>query len=130
MRVVAGSARGRRLESPPGSAVRPTSDRVREAVFNALVSLEAQEGLVVIEGASVLDLFAGSGAMGVEALSRGADHVVFVDQARSVLDVARRNAVACGFEDRAELVCADALAYLGRKRGDANDPGHEPLPTL
>jgi 16S rRNA (guanine966-N2)-methyltransferase len=77
MRVIAGTARGRRLVAPTGSSTRPTSDRVREATFNALGSL----GVVV--DATVLDLFAGSGAMGIEALSRGAAHATFVDQDRA-----------------------------------------------
>src|SRR5439155_576656 len=73
VRVVAGSAKGRRLQAPPGRDVRPTSDRVREAVFSSLASMEA------VEGASVLDLFAGTGALGIEALSRGAATATFVD---------------------------------------------------
>ena len=115
MRVVAGSARGRRLVAPPGAAVRPTTDRVREAVFNALHSLGA------IEGAVVLDGFAGSGALGVEALSRGAGHVVFVDPDRSARDAVHTNVAAIAGTDRAEVradrverVLADA-ATAGRR---------------
>src|SRR5262245_65746565 len=85
MRVVAGSARGIRLDGPPGRSTRPTSDRVREATFNALGSL----GLV--EGSVVLDLFAGSGAMGIEALSRGARRATFVDNDPSALESIRTN---------------------------------------
>jgi 16S rRNA (guanine966-N2)-methyltransferase len=106
MRVVAGSARGRPLEAPPGRAVRPTTDRVREAVFNALNSMGA------IEGATVLDLFAGSGAMGIEALSRGAASATFVDRSRSALEVVRRNLARAGLADRAEVVQAESLAFL------------------
>ena len=73
MRIVAGSLRGRKLSTLTGTDVRPTGDRVREAVFNALGSMG------VIEDATVLDLFAGSGALGLEAISRGAKHVTFVD---------------------------------------------------
>lgn len=73
MRVVAGSARGRQLRAPAGTATRPTSDRVREAMFSMLGSLDA------VEGATVVDLFAGSGALGIEALSRGAASATFVD---------------------------------------------------
>ena len=76
MRVVAGTAGGLRLVAPPGRETRPTSDRVREATFNALGSLGA------IEEARVLDLFAGSGALGIEALSRGAQHATFVERDR------------------------------------------------
>lgn len=82
LRVVAGSARGLRLDVPSGTTTRPTSDRVREAVFNALDSLGA------VEGARTLDAFAGSGALGIEALSRGAEHVTFCEvdpKARAVL---------------------------------------------
>lgn len=106
MRVVAGSARGRRLVAPKGNDVRPTGDRVREATFNALGSLDA------LADATVLDLFAGSGALGVEALSRGAAHVTFIDAARDALEAVRTNLAACDLGDRATVVRADALAYL------------------
>jgi len=104
--VVAGALRGRRIESPPGDAARPTSDRVREATFNALESLGA------IEGARVLDLFAGTGALGIEALSRGAAHVTFVEQDRRVLAVLRRNIDALDLADRADVVVGDAARFL------------------
>lgn len=107
MRVVAGSARGRRLRAPGGDATRPTSDRVREAVFNALGSLGA------VDGATVVDLFAGSGALGIEALSRGAASVVFVESDRRVCSVITENLDALGFADRATVVARpvdDALA--------------------
>ena len=104
MRVVAGELRGRRLLSPPrGSEVRPTADRVREALFSILGD---------VEGALVLDLFSGTGALGIEALSRGAGRAVFVD---SQIGPVQRNVTALGLEDRAELVRSDALAYLGRE---------------
>jgi 16S rRNA (guanine966-N2)-methyltransferase len=89
-RIIAGAARGRRLETPRGAATRPTSDRVREALFG---SLDARG---VLDGAVVLDLFAGSGALGLEAASRGAGQVVLVDSAREAVAVARRNAAALG----------------------------------
>lgn len=106
MRIVAGSARGRRIEAPQGSDTRPTTDRVREAVFNALVSMGA------VDGAVVVDLFAGSGALGLEALSRGADHVTFVDTDRRARQVIESNLRTLGFEDRAAVVAADAIAHL------------------
>lgn len=106
VRVVAGSARGLRLVAPRGDAVRPTTDRVREAVFNALGSLRS------IEGATVVDLFAGSGAMGIEALSRGAGRVTFVDRDRVSLDAVRANLAATGLGDRASVVRADAVDWL------------------
>ena len=92
MRVVAGTAKGRRLVTPPGLDTRPTSDRVREAIFNALVSLDA------VAGARVLDLFAGSGALGIEALSRGAASAVFVDVSQQALDAVRTNLGTTGLE--------------------------------
>ena len=98
MRVVAGSARGRRLQTPPGLDVRPTTDRVREATFNALGSMG------VVDGARVLDLFAGSGALGIEALSRGAEHVTFVDTSPRALEAVRANLAGCGLDDWRERI--------------------------
>lgn len=106
MRVVAGSARGRRLVAPAGRSTRPTSDRVREATFNALGSL----GLV--DGATVLDLFAGSGAMGIEALSRGAARATFVDDDRHAVDAIRVNLVATGLDASATVVHADVARFV------------------
>jgi len=106
MRVVAGIARGRPLVAPPGDRTRPTSDRVREAVFNALWSRG------VLAGARVADLFAGSGAMGIEALSRGADHATFVERDRRALAAIRRNLEACGFGGRATVVDRPVEAWL------------------
>lgn len=108
MRVVAGSARGRRLVTPPGLEVRPTTDRVREATFNALGSLDA------VVGARVLDLFAGSGALGIEALSRGAEHVTFVDRSAAALDAVQANLRSCGLGSSAEVVRAEAADFLSR----------------
>src|SRR5829696_7781962 len=85
VRVVAGELRGRRIVAPPGATTRPTSDRVREAVFNALGSLG------VVDGAAVADLYAGSGAMGIEALSRGAASCTFVERDRDALRALREN---------------------------------------
>ncbi len=106
MRVVAGSARGRPLVAPPGDRTRPTTDRVREAIFNALWSRG------VLDGAAAVDLFAGSGALGVEALSRGAAHVTFVDDDRGALHAVRRNVDACGVADRATVVADRAERWL------------------
>lgn len=109
MRVVSGELRGRRIESPPGDATRPTTDKVREAVFNALGSLG------VVEGAEVLDLFAGTGAMGIEALSRGAARCSFVENDRAAVAVLRRNIDALGLGGRADVVVSDArTACRGR----------------
>jgi 16S rRNA (guanine966-N2)-methyltransferase len=108
VRVVAGSARGRRLEAPSGQLTRPTTDRVREATFNALWS----RGLV--DGATVLDLFAGSGALGIEALSRGAAHATFVDDDPAARRAVARNLATCGFADRADIVAGTAERHLDR----------------
>ncbi|MFV0318467.1 MAG: RsmD family RNA methyltransferase [Microthrixaceae bacterium] len=106
MRVVAGSARGLRLRSPDSSRVRPTSDRVRESLFNSLGSRGR------VEGADFVDLFAGTGALGIEALSRGAGSCVFIDADRASLDLVRHNLAHTRLEDRAELVEADALGLV------------------
>jgi 16S rRNA (guanine966-N2)-methyltransferase len=102
MRVVAGTLRGRRIESPRGDATRPTTDKVREAVFNALGSLG------VIEGARVVDLFAGTGALGIEALSRGASHCTFVERDREALKVLRDNIASLGLERVSTVLAGDA----------------------
>ena len=104
-RIIAGVARGRRLETPRGPATRPTSDRVREALFG---SLDARG---VLDGAVVLDLFAGSGALGLEAASRGAREVVLVDSSREAVTVARRNAAALGLAG-VRVVQAPVLRWL------------------
>jgi len=104
-RIIAGAASGRRIETPRGSDTRPTSDRVREALFGAL---EARD---LLDGAAVLDLFAGSGALGLEAASRGAASVVLVDSARAAVEVARRNAAALGLTG-VRVVQAPVLRYL------------------
>ena len=105
MRVVAGTARGRKLATPPGRSTRPTSDRVREAIFSMLTSLDA------IQDATVADLFAGSGAMGIEALSRGASRGVFVESDTAALRVIQTNLDTTGLGDRADVRRADATAF-------------------
>ena len=106
MRVVAGELGGRRLEVPEGETTRPTSDRVREAVFNSLYSLD------VIDGAEVLDAFAGSGALGIEALSRGAARATFVESDRDALAALRRNVAGLGLDGRATVVPGDGVAVV------------------
>ncbi|HEX2038688.1 MAG TPA: RsmD family RNA methyltransferase, partial [Acidimicrobiales bacterium] len=103
MRVVGGSARGRPLRPPKGADVRPTSDRTRESIFNVLMSLGG------VEGATVADLFAGTGALGIEALSRGAAHATFVDRD---VGLVRTNLEAVGLADRATVVRADVLRWV------------------
>ena len=107
MRVVAGTARGRQLRAPRGRATRPTSDRVREALFSMLETMGA------VEGSAVVDLFAGSGALGLEALSRGASSAVFVDQDKAAIDAIRANLDSLGddFKNRSRVVQADALRF-------------------
>ena len=110
LRVIAGSHRGRRLEAPPGDAVRPTADRTREAVFTILTHAGwGPGGGPVLTGARVLDAFCGSGALGLEALSRGADACVFLDLAAAALDCTRRNVATLREEARATLIRADTL---------------------
>jgi 16S rRNA (guanine966-N2)-methyltransferase len=106
MRVVAGEARGRRLVAPAGTLTRPTADRVREAMFSMLDALD------VLEGATVADLFAGSGALGVEALSRGAAHATFVERDARAVAAIRTNLAATGFTDRGSIVRAEAVRWL------------------
>jgi 16S rRNA (guanine966-N2)-methyltransferase len=113
MRVISGTARGRRLVAPETSATRPTPDRVREATFNALGSLG------VVQDATVLDLFAGSGAMGIEALSRGASRATFVDEDAAARRAIEANLATCGLAHAAEVVASTAerfVAGAGRAR--------------
>ncbi len=108
MRVVAGTYRGRRLVAPPGTLTRPTSDRVREAIFNTLF------GLVDLTDTTVVDLFAGSGALGIEALSRGAASAVFVDDDRQARAAITANLTALGLTHRAKVVAGDAITWVER----------------
>lgn len=108
MRVITGSARGRRLLTLEGESVRPTTDKVKEAMFSA-IQFE-------IEGRQVLDLFAGSGQLAVEALSRGAERAVLVDAARSSLAVAEKNLASTGLSEKARLVHGDFASYLSSCR--------------
>ncbi len=104
MRVIAGEAKGRRLLAPRGLGTRPTADRVREALFNILGPRVA--------GAAVLDLFAGSGAVGIEALSRGAARAVFVERDRAAVAALRANLARLGLGPRARVIARDAEAAL------------------
>ncbi|MEY2454830.1 MAG: rRNA (guanine966-N2)-methyltransferase [Acidimicrobiaceae bacterium] len=106
MRVVAGTAGGLRLVAPDGQTTRPTSDRAREATFNSLGSLG------VVEHATVLDLFAGSGAMGIEALSRDAAHATFVDNDERARRAIRANLETTKLTGRGTVVAADAATFL------------------
>jgi 16S rRNA (guanine966-N2)-methyltransferase len=117
MRVVAGIAGGRRLQAPAGRRLRPTSERVREAVFSSLTSLGA------LEGARVLDLFAGTGALGIEALSRGATAATFVEADAAAVGAIKANLAATGLAG-ATVVQADVIRFLddpGRSGGASFD---------
>jgi 16S rRNA (guanine966-N2)-methyltransferase len=108
MRIVGGSHRGRRLVAPPGEAVRPTSDRAREALFDILSHGDfAAEG-VPFADAAVLDAFAGTGAFGLEALSRGAAEALFIENDREALAALRRNIGILGESTRTQIVSGDA----------------------
>ena len=107
MRVITGTARGTNLKAPDGLSTRPTADKVKQAVFNIIQYEIAGE---------VLDLFAGSGQLGIEALSRGASHAVFVDAGKPAIAVIRENLKKTHLEDRAEVVCCDYMTYLANCR--------------
>ena len=102
MRVITGTARGRRLKTPEGMDIRPTTDNVKESVFNILQ--------FDIEGRRVLDLFAGTGQLGIECLSRGAREAVFIDRSRDAVRIINENLKTCGFS--APVLQQDALSYL------------------
>ena len=104
MRVITGTARGRRLKELEGRETRPTTDKVKESIFS-IIQFD-------IEGRRVLDLFAGTGQLGIEALSRGAESCVFVDSRSDAVELVRQNLELCGLADRARVKKGDALAYL------------------
>ena len=109
MRIVAGAWRGRALIAPQGTATRPTADRARQALFDMLLHAP-WGGRDTVEGAQVLDIFAGTGAFGLEALSRGAAHATFVEHDRAALAALRANIAACRAQDRSTVLAIDALA--------------------
>ena len=102
MRVISGSVRGRRLKTPENYDIRPTTDNVKESIFN-IIQFD-------IEGRRVLDLFAGTGQLGIECLSRGAESVVFIDQSREAVKIIKENLKACGLS--APVLQQEALSYL------------------
>jgi 16S rRNA (guanine(966)-N(2))-methyltransferase RsmD len=103
-RIIAGSARGRRLAAPRGAATRPTSEKVRGAVFNVLGQF--------FDGGAVLDLYAGTGALALEALSRGCERALCVEEDRGAAEILRRNAEACGFAAAVEVRRGKVLSVL------------------
>ncbi len=116
MRIVAGALRGRRLGAPRGTTTRPTTDRVREAVFSALVSVAGPD----LGGGPVLDAFAGSGALGLEALSRGARPVTFIELDRRALSALAANVESLGTQGDCRVIRGDAFSLA--KRGIAGGP--------
>jgi 16S rRNA (guanine(966)-N(2))-methyltransferase RsmD len=108
MRVIAGSAKGHPLAAVPGDSTRPITDRTKAALFSILTSAE------MVEGKRYLDLFGGTGAVGIEALSRDAAEAVFCEKNRNALQTLRRNLDATGLADRGRVIAGDAFAYLAR----------------
>ena len=111
MRIITGSARGVALKTLEGEATRPTAEKVKEAVFSALQ--------FDLEGRRFLDLFAGSGQMGLEALSRGAAHATFIDASREAMEVVKANAKKTGLFDRSHFLVSDFRNYLRKAKGTA-----------
>lgn len=109
MRIISGEARGKIISAPAGTKTRPTTERVREAIFSALNPFLA--------GAQVLDAFAGSGALGLEAISRGAKSAVFCDMDRQAVGIIRKNIAACRFESRAQVYPGDTVKTMARLSG-------------
>lgn len=110
MRIIAGEFRSRRLQSIPGAATRPTPDRLRETLFDILASR--------IEGATFLDAYAGTGAVGMEALSRGAAHAFFLERHRTALEAIRQNLASLGLERRATVAAGPVLLTLPKHHAD------------
>ena len=104
MRIITGSARGTKLKTLEGDSTRPTAERVKEAVFS-MIQFD-------IEGRRVLDLFAGSGQLGLEALSRGAEKAIFIDSARDACDIIKFNAAKTHMESKTTVLCTDYAAYI------------------
>lgn len=113
MRVITGSAKGKRLKTLEGQDVRPTAERVKEAVFSVIQ--------FDLEGRLFLDLFAGSGQMGIEAISRGAKGAVFVDSRRDSVNIIRQNLESTGFSSKATVLNTDSLAYIVREQSEKFD---------
>jgi 16S rRNA (guanine(966)-N(2))-methyltransferase RsmD len=109
MRIITGSAKGKKLVSLEGDATRPTSERIKEAVFSSIQ--------FDVEGRRVLDLFAGSGQMGLEALSRGASRATFIDLSREAMEIVKQNARLCGFFDDSHFLVSDWKNYIRKASG-------------
>ena len=109
LRIITGTAKGKKLKTLEGEATRPTSERIKEAIFSAIQ--------FDLEGRRTLDLFAGSGQMGLEALSRGAQSVMFVDSAREAMDIVKENARTTGFFDKSRYLVSDYRNYIRKASG-------------
>lgn len=108
LRIIGGTLRGRLIKVPQRSKIRPTSDKVRESIFNIIPP-------DVVKGSVFIDLFAGCGAIGIEALSRGAKHVTFIESDPRHVKTIRENIGLCGFQQYSEVFCADVLLMLDKK---------------
>lgn len=119
MRVIAGEFRSRKLKSVPGMATRPTPDRLRETLFDVIAP--------VVPGSTFLDAYAGSGAVGIEALSRGAERAILIERSRDAAGIIRDNLAALGLDARAEVICGKVLVALARLKADIvfMDPPYE-----
>jgi len=115
MRIISGTSKGRRLVTPKNQGLRPTSDRVKESVFNILGE--------IVEEKVVLDLFAGTGNLGIEALSRGARRAIFVEKGRQAVRLIQRNIAQCGMDGRSEIIPKDVNRAIGilKQRGESFD---------
>jgi 16S rRNA (guanine(966)-N(2))-methyltransferase RsmD len=122
MRVITGIARGKRLVTPDGSDIRPTSDKVKEALFSALQ--------FDIEGRRILDLFAGSGQLGIEALSRGAEYCLFADSSRRSLEILRSNLEHCKIEEETRIKAGDYRKVLRNLAGRIEEGFEEPFDII
>src|SRR5260370_42373121 len=111
MRIIAGQAHGRKLRAPKGLAARPTLARIRESIFSRLA---ARINLNELE---ILDLFAGTGALGIEALSRGESRATFVDSSRRAVEVIQRNVDELGFAESSRVVCGEGMLAIGKLAG-------------
>jgi len=130
VRIISGKFRGRRIAGPAGPGLRPATDRVRESVYNIL------QNRLDLSGISVLDLFAGTGSLGFEALSRGAGEVTFVDNGRAATSLIRENAEALGCQEVCDIITQDSVGFLSGRNGIFRlifaDPPYEysPLPGI
>ena len=109
LRIITGAAKGKKLKTLEGEATRPTSERIKEAIFSSIQ--------FDIEGRRVLDLFAGSGQMGLEALSRGAESVMFIDSSREAMDIVKDNARTTGFEKQSKYTVSDWRNFIRKASG-------------